>query len=41
MRIVTWNCQMAFDKKLDAFLGLHADVAVVQECSEKSAEVSA
>jgi len=36
MRIVTWNCQMGFDKKVDALLSLNPDVAVVPECSEKS-----
>ncbi len=36
MRIVTWICQMAFDKKAEALLSLNADVAVIQECSEKS-----
>ena len=36
MRIVTWNCQMGFDKKADALLSLNPDVAVVPECSEKS-----
>jgi exodeoxyribonuclease III len=36
MRIVTWNCQTGFDKKADALLSLNPDVAVVQECSEKS-----
>ena len=37
MRIVTWNCQMGLDKKADALLSLNPDVAVVPECSEKSA----
>jgi exodeoxyribonuclease-3 len=37
MRIVTWNCQMGLDKKVDALLTLNPDVAVVPECSEKSA----
>ena len=36
MRIVTWNCQMGFDRKADALLSLNPDVAIVQECSEKS-----
>lgn len=36
MRIVTWNCQMGLDKKIDALLSLGADVAVVPECSKKS-----
>jgi len=37
MRIVTWNCQMGLDKKMDALLSLNPDVAVVPECSEKAA----
>ena len=36
MRIVTWNCQMGFDKKVEALLSQNPDVAVVPECSEKS-----
>ena len=36
MRIVTWNCQMGFDKKADALFSLSPDVAVIPECSEKS-----
>jgi exodeoxyribonuclease-3 len=37
LRIVTWNCQMGLDKKVDALLSLNPDVAVVPECSEQSA----
>lgn len=37
MRIATWNCQMRLDKKVDALLSLKPNVAVVPECSEKSA----
>ncbi len=37
MRIVTWNCQQALEKKADALLALNPDVAVVPECSKKSA----
>jgi exodeoxyribonuclease III len=37
MRIVTWNCQMGFDKKAGALLSQNPDVAVVPECSERSA----
>jgi exodeoxyribonuclease-3 len=37
MRIVTWNCQMGLSKKTEALLSLNPDVAVVPECSEKSA----
>jgi hypothetical protein len=36
MRIVTWNCQIGLDKKMDALLSLGPDVAVVPECSEES-----
>jgi exonuclease III len=36
MRIVAWNCQMAFSKKLEAFHSLKADLAVISECSKKS-----
>lgn len=34
MRLVTWNCNMAFHKKLDALWKLRPDVAVVQEVEE-------
>jgi hypothetical protein len=37
MRIAAWNCQMGLDRKSDALLSLNPDVAVVPECSEKSA----
>src|ERR1035438_10304368 len=37
MRIVAWNCQMGFDKKVDAFRSLNPDLAVISECSQKSA----
>jgi exonuclease III len=37
MRIITWNCQMGLDKKSDALLSLSPDVAVLPECSERSA----
>jgi exodeoxyribonuclease III len=37
MRIVTWNCQMGLDKKVSALLSLNPEVAVVPECSAKSA----
>lgn len=32
MRIVTWNCQMAFRKKKDKILSLNPDIIVIQEC---------
>lgn len=34
MKFVTWNCAMALKKKLDAFLSLSSDVAILQEASE-------
>jgi exodeoxyribonuclease III len=37
MRIIYWTCQMGLDEKSDALLSLNPDVAVVPECSEKSA----
>ena len=37
MRIVAWNCQMGFDKKVDALRSLNPDLAVISECSQKSA----
>jgi exodeoxyribonuclease-3 len=32
MRIVTWNCNMAFRRKFAALLALQPDLAVIQEC---------
>ena len=32
MKIITWNCNMAFRKKADRILAHHPDVLVVQEC---------
>jgi len=34
MRIVTWNCNMSFSKKLKKLLALKPDIAVIQECEE-------
>jgi exodeoxyribonuclease-3 len=39
VRIVTWNCGMAFARKAPSLLALHPDIAVVQECSKKSVDV--
>ena len=39
MRIVTWNCGMALARKAPSFLALTPDIAVVQECSNKSVDV--
>lgn len=36
MRIVTWNCEGGFHKRVEALLSQNPDVAVVQECLEKS-----
>ncbi len=33
LRIVTWNCNMALQRKFEALLALRPDVAVVQECA--------
>jgi len=41
LRIVTWNCGMALARKAPSLLGLHPDIAVVQECSKKSVHVLA
>jgi exodeoxyribonuclease III len=36
MKVVTWNCAMAFHKKSSLLFALGGDVMVVQECSKKS-----
>lgn len=33
MRLVTWNCNGALNRKFDALMALGPDVAVVQECA--------
>ena len=38
MRIVTWNCQMAFAKKKELLLKQNPDIAIIQECSRKDLE---
>ncbi len=35
MRIVSWNCNMGFEKKWDAVMSLQPDILVLQECSAK------
>ena len=35
MRIVSWNCNMGFDKKRNVLMNLQPDIAVLQECSAK------
>jgi exodeoxyribonuclease-3 len=32
MKLITWNCQGAFRKKIDAILIHHPDILVIQEC---------
>src|SRR5580704_2243372 len=34
MRIVVWNCKMAFGRKRQHLYDLHPDIAVIPECSE-------
>jgi exodeoxyribonuclease III len=36
MRIVTWNCEGGFHKKVDTLLSQNPDVAVIPECLENS-----
>ena len=35
MRIVSWNCNMGFEKKRDVVMSLQPDIVVLQECSAK------
>ncbi len=37
MRIITWNCNMAFARKSEAILEMQPDILVIQECSERDA----
>jgi hypothetical protein len=39
MTIITWNCAMAFQKKLAAFESLKSEVAIIQECSKSAIEL--
>jgi exodeoxyribonuclease-3 len=34
MRIVVWNCNMAFHRKIDRILALKPDLAVIPECAD-------
>jgi len=36
MRIVVWNCKMAFSRKWQFFESLSPDIAVIPECSKNS-----
>ena len=33
MRVITWNCKGALDRKVDHLLKLKPDIAVIQECA--------
>ena len=35
MRIISWNCNMGFEKKRDLVMSLQPDILVLQECSAK------
>jgi exonuclease III len=41
MKIVTWNCQGAFAGKAERIFSGAPDIAVIQECSQRSAEMVA
>ena len=38
MRIITWNCQMAFRKKSDFLFSKQPDIAIVPECSKRDSQ---
>lgn len=38
MKIVTWNCQQAFEKKAELIFSGSPDIAIIQECSKRSSE---
>src|SRR6266851_1682539 len=41
MRIVVWNCKMAFSRKRQFLKNLSPDIAVIPECSRSSIDVAA
>jgi endonuclease/exonuclease/phosphatase family metal-dependent hydrolase len=40
MRVLSWNCQMAFGQKRDRILALKPDILVLCECSQRDAEAT-
>jgi endonuclease/exonuclease/phosphatase family metal-dependent hydrolase len=40
MRIISWNCNMAYAAKQEAIQALHPDVVVLQECAERHIRAS-
>lgn len=40
MKIISWNCGMAYAKKQKGILALQPDIAIIQECSEKNIKES-
>ncbi|HWS83089.1 MAG TPA: hypothetical protein VN207_02395 [Ktedonobacteraceae bacterium] len=40
MKIISWNCNMAYAKKQKHILALQPDIAIIQECSEKDIKES-
>jgi len=34
MRVITWNCNMAFRKKADVILAFRPDILIVPECEK-------
>ena len=41
MRLVTWNCNGAFRKKLELIDTLDADILVIQECEDPAQSIPA
>ena len=40
MKIVSWNCNMAYAKKQSMIEALQPDIVILQECSEKDIQES-